>query len=110
MEIQGNGRANELAKLLFGVQGTGRSEKAGHSPSASGSDSSHADSVTISNRGKAFHEEFQFIKMLSLEPEPAAVGKTERIREAIDSGTYQVSGHRVGDALIRSVLFDAVSS
>jgi negative regulator of flagellin synthesis FlgM len=32
----------------------------------------------------------------------------ERLRRALDSGTYDVSGRAVGDALIKQVLTDAI--
>ena len=100
MQISGPGRADQLAKLLFGVQDA---EAAGVKPSASRKEPAK-DQVHISDQAK----ELQRIRALAHEPDPARIERLDRIQQAIDSGTYDVSGRKVGDALIKQVLTDAI--
>jgi negative regulator of flagellin synthesis FlgM len=99
MEISGHGHAHELAKLLLGVQDSDRS--AGKSQASS---TPKQDQVDISDRAK----EIQRIKSLFNEPDTARAAHVEQLRQAVDNGTYDVSGRKVADALIRHVLTDAV--
>jgi negative regulator of flagellin synthesis FlgM len=99
MEISGSGRAQELATLLLGVQEADRpAAKPAPSPNP------RQDQVDISEHAK----EIQRIKGLVAVPDAARAEQIERIRQAIDAGTYDVSGRTVADALIRQVLTDAV--
>jgi negative regulator of flagellin synthesis FlgM len=99
MEISGRGRTADLAKLLLGVQEVGQtSGKYSAKPSRQG------DRVQISDQAK----ELQRIKALTNEPDHARAEKVERIRQAIDNGTYSVEGRKVGDAIIRHALMEQV--
>ncbi len=98
MEISGSGRAQELATLLLGVQDQDRSAT---KPAASSSP--RQDQVDISEHAK----EIQRIKELVAAPDEARTAQIERLRQAVDTGTYDVSGRTVADALIRHVLTDA---
>ncbi len=99
MEISGRGRAADLASLLLGVQDTG-SASAGYQtkPQRQG------DRVHISDQAK----ELQRIKELTKEPDTARAEKVERIRQAVENGTYNVDGRKVGDAIIRYALTEKV--
>lgn len=99
MEISGRGGATDLAKLLLGVQEAG--------PATSGyraKPQRQGDRVQISDQAK----ELQRIKALTGEPDEARAEKVERIRQAIDNGTYSVEGRKVGDAIIRHALTEQV--
>lgn len=111
MEIHGNGRANELARLLFGTQDSIREGKrVGTSGSDSGNEPQRADSVSISSAGKAFHEEFQLIKQLTQGVDDARLERVEQLRQAVNSNTYNVPGQPVADAVIRATLDEFISS
>ncbi len=100
MQISGHGKADHLAKLLLGVQDTdGPGAKQPASRKEAGKDQVH-----ISEQAK----ELQRIQALAHEPDPARSERVGRIKQAIDSGTYDVSGRKVGDAIIKQVLTDAV--
>ncbi len=99
MEISGRGRATDLAKYLLGVQEAGQpAGKAAAKPKTSD------DQVNISEQAK----ELRRITALTKEPDPVRAEKVERLRRAIDSGTYNVDGRAVGDAIIRQALTDKV--
>jgi negative regulator of flagellin synthesis FlgM len=99
MQISGHGKADHLARLLLGVQET-------DGPGAKQSTRKEAskDQVHISEQAK----ELQRIQALANEPDHARSERVARIKQAIDSGTYDVSGRNVGDAIIKQVLTDAV--
>lgn len=100
MQISGQGNVDHLAKLLLGVQGTeSRRGYQSHAHPVAGQ-----DAVQISSRAK----ELQRIQALANEPDQARAERVEQIRQSIDSGTYDVSGRKVGDAVIRQVLTDAI--
>ncbi|MEW6246967.1 MAG: flagellar biosynthesis anti-sigma factor FlgM [Nitrospirota bacterium] len=99
MRISGNGRANELAKVLLGVQET---EKV--AGKKQGDLSVRRDQVEISKEAK----ELQRIKTLIDQPDLVRTERVEQIRKAIEAGTYDVKGKQVADAIIRDVLTDAV--
>lgn len=100
MEISGHGRADQLAKILLGVQPTN-----GPMPARSTTQKeSGKDQVHISEQAK----ELQRIRALGLEPDPEREARVDRIKQALDTGTYDVSGRKVGDAVIKHVLTDAV--
>jgi negative regulator of flagellin synthesis FlgM len=99
MQISGHGKADHLAKLLLGVQ----------EPSPSNSKQSSAkpggkDQVHISDQAK----ELQRIETLSRQPDQARSERINRIRQALDNGTYDVGGRAVADALIKHALTEAV--
>lgn len=100
MQISGHGKADHLAKLLLGVQET---EGSGGRQAAARTQVGK-DEVQISAQAK----EFQRIRELANQPDPGRTEHVERIRRALDSGTYDVSGRAVGDALIKQVLTDAL--
>ena len=99
MQISGHGRAHELASLLLGVKDVERP-----SPSQAKAPGSRQDQVDISEHAK----EMARIKALAKESDPAQAERVEKIRQAVDGGTYNVAGRTAADALIRHVLTDAV--
>lgn len=100
MEIAGHGRADQLAKILLGVQ-----PASGPAPARSTAHKeSGKDHVHISEQAK----EMQRIRALGQEPDPEREARVDRIKQAMDTGTYDVTGRKVGDAVIKQVLTDAV--
>lgn len=99
MQISGHGKADHLARLLLGVQ-----ETDGPGAKQSARKEAGKDQVHISEQAK----EMQRIQALANEPDHARSERVARIKQAIDSGTYDVSGRKVGDAVIKHVLTDAV--
>lgn len=100
MHVSGNGKADHLARLLLGVQdldGSGAKSQPASREIA-------RDQVHISERAK----ELQRVLALADQPDPARIERINQIKQEIDNGTYDVSGRKVGDALIRHVLTDAV--
>jgi negative regulator of flagellin synthesis FlgM len=100
MQISGHGKVDHLAKLLLGVQdtdGTGSRQAAARTQLGK-------DEVQISAQAK----ELQRIRELANQPDPGRAEQMERIRRALDSGTYDISGRAVGDAIVKQVLTDAV--
>ena len=99
MQISGHGRTHELANLLLGVQETER-------PSQSKAKTPHSqqDQVDISDHAK----EIARIKALAVKSDPERAERVQQIRQAIDGGTYNVSGRTAADALIRHALTEAV--
>jgi negative regulator of flagellin synthesis FlgM len=100
MQISGHGKSDQLAKLLLGVQ---EAERSGARQAAAHKEAGK-DQVHISEQAK----ELQRIRALAGEPDRARSERVDRIRQAIDSGTYNVSGRTVGDAILKQVLTDAV--
>ena len=100
MQISGHGKADHLAKLLLGVQET---ESSGSRQTAVRTQVGK-DEVQISAQAK----EIQRIRELANQPNPERAEQVERIRRALDSGTYDVSGRAVGDAIVKQVLTDAI--
>lgn len=100
MQISGHGKVDHLAKLLLGVQET---EGSGNRQAAARTKVGK-DEVQISAQAK----ELQRIRELANQPDPGRTEHMERIRRALDSGTYDVSGRAVGDAIIKQVLTDTV--
>ncbi|MGE0642050.1 MAG: flagellar biosynthesis anti-sigma factor FlgM [Nitrospira sp.] len=100
MQISGHGKVDHLAKVLLGV----------HEAESSGARQATArvqagkDEVQISAQAK----ELQRIRELVNQPDPERSERVESLRRSLDSGTYNVSGRAVGDALIRQVLTDSV--
>ncbi|WP_447977050.1 flagellar biosynthesis anti-sigma factor FlgM [Candidatus Nitrospira bockiana] len=99
MQISGHGGAQELARLLLGVQEVERPVQPGASPAQP-----REDQVRISADAK----EILRIKGMTDEGDAARAERLERIRRAVDGGTYDVHGRTVADSLIRHVLTDAV--
>jgi negative regulator of flagellin synthesis FlgM len=99
MQISGHGKPDHLAKLLLGVQGTD-----GVSAKPQAQQDGRQDRVQISDRAK----EIQRIKVLADQPDAAREARVERISRSVDAGTYNVSGRKVADAIIRQTLTDAV--
>ena len=100
MQISGHGKADHLAKLLLGVQ---EIESSGGRQAAARTQVGK-DEVRISAQAK----ELQRIRELANQPDPGRAEHVDRIKRALDNGTYDVSGRAVGDALIKQVLTDAV--
>ena len=99
MQISGQGKADHLAKLLLGVQ---EADGPGGKPSAK--KEAAKDRVHISEQAK----ELQRIQTLAQAPDQARTERIDRIRHALENGTYTVSGRQVGDAILKEVLTDAV--
>ncbi|MCS6896887.1 MAG: flagellar biosynthesis anti-sigma factor FlgM [Nitrospira sp.] len=100
MHISGNGKADHLARLLLGVHDL---EGAG-AKSQPVSREVAKDQVHISERAK----ELQRMLAMVEQPDPARMERINQIKQELESGTYDVSGRKVADALIRHVLTDAV--
>ena len=100
MQISGHGKADHLAKLLLGVQ---EADAIGAKEAAPRKEAGN-DQVHISERA----QELRRIQALAQEPDQARMAHLDRIKQALDNGTYDVSGRKVGDALIKQVLTDAV--
>lgn len=100
MEISRNNRAAELANLLLGVQESSR--QASQKPAEHGQPQN--DRVQISTRAQELHR----IHALSERPDPARTERMARLQTEIAAGTYDVTGRRVADALIRDVLRESV--
>jgi len=100
MQISGHGKTDHLAKLLLGVQ---ESEAPRAKQSASRKEAGK-DQVQISEQAK----ELQRIRTLANEPDHARTERVDRIKQSIDNGTYDVSGRKVGDAILKHVLTDTV--
>lgn len=100
MQIAGHGKSDHLAKLLLGVQDA---DAVGAKSTVSQKEAGK-DQVYISEQAK----ELQRIQALAHEPDQVRSERLDRIRQAIESGTYDVNGRKVGDALITQVLTDAV--
>lgn len=100
MQISGHGKVDHLAKLLLGVQET---ESSGGRQAAARTQVSK-DEVQISAKAK----ELQRIRELANQPDSGRAEHVERVRRALDSGTYDVGGRAVGDALMKHVLTDAI--
>lgn len=100
MQISGHGKADHLAKLLLGVQETESTgaRQAAARPAAS------KDEVQISARA----QELRRIQELVHEPDEVRAQRVEQIRQSLDSGTYNISGRKVGDALLKEVLTESV--
>jgi negative regulator of flagellin synthesis FlgM len=100
MQISGHGKVDHLAKVLLGVhEAESSSARQAAVPTQAGK-----DEVRISAQAK----ELQRIRELASQPDPERAERVERIRQSIDSGTYDVSGQKVGDAILKQVLTDAV--
>jgi negative regulator of flagellin synthesis FlgM len=100
MQISGSGRSDQLAKILLGTQETkGPSTQRQPSQKETGN-----DRVQISDQAK----ELQRIRALGQTPDQERAARVDQIKNALENGTYDVSGRKVGDALIRHVLTDAV--
>lgn len=99
MEISGQGRAQDLATLLLGVRDADRPVTP--VPAQPGA---RQDEVRISDSAK----EMQRIASLVEEPDAARAEHLERLRQALDTGTYNVDGRMVADAMIRQILTDSV--
>ena len=100
MQISGSGRSDQLAKILLGTQET-KSPSTQRQPSQKETGN---DRVQISDQAK----ELQRIRALGQTPDHERTARVEQIKKAIEHGTYDVSGRKVGDALIKQVLTDAV--
>ncbi|MDK2744017.1 MAG: flagellar biosynthesis anti-sigma factor FlgM [Nitrospira sp.] len=100
MQISDHGKVDHLAKLLLGVH---EADKSGARQTAVPTQAGK-DQVQISAQAK----ELQRIRELANQPDPGRTEHVERIKRSLDSGTYDVSGRAVGDALIKQVLTDAV--
>jgi len=100
MQILGQGKVDHLAKVLLGVH---EAESSG-ARQATVRTQAGKDEVQISAQAK----ELQRIRELANQPDPERAERVESIRRSLESGTYDVSGRAVGDALVRQVLTDAV--
>ena len=99
MQISGQDKPDQLAKLLLGVQGA-KGVSAKQQTQLDG----RQDRVQISDQAK----EIQRIKGLANQPNAAREARIEGISQSINAGTYTVPGKMVADAIIRQTLIDAV--
>jgi negative regulator of flagellin synthesis FlgM len=100
MQISGHGKVDHLAKVLLGVH---EAESSG-SRQATAHTQAGKDQVQISVQAK----ELQRIRELVNQPDSERTERVESIRRSIESGTYDVNGRAVGDAIVRQVLTDAI--
>jgi negative regulator of flagellin synthesis FlgM len=100
MQISGHGKVDHLAKVLLGVH---EAESSG-ARQATARTQAGKDEVQISTQAK----ELQRIRELANQPDLERAERVESIRRSLESGTYDVSGRAVGDALVRQVLTDAI--
>lgn len=100
MEISGHGKVDHLAKVLLGVH---EAESSG-SRQATARTQAGKDQVQISAQAK----ELQRIRELVNQPDSERTERVENIRRSLDSGTYDVSGRAVGDAIVKQALTDAI--
>ncbi len=100
MQISGHGKVDHLAKVLLGVH---EAESSG-ARQATTRTQAGKDEVQISAQAK----ELQRIRELTNQPDPERAERVESIRRSLESGTYDVSGRAVGDALVKQVLTDAI--
>jgi negative regulator of flagellin synthesis FlgM len=99
MQISGHGKADHLATLLLGAQAGARVGSNRLAPS-----DGRQDRVQISQQAK----EILRIKALADQPDAARAERVERISRSVEAGTYNVEGRKVGDAIIRHILTEAV--
>ncbi len=101
MEISRHGRIDDLGKLLLGVQPAERSTvKSAAGPQPAGG----TDRVDISDAAK----ELQRARESAQSDPPDRAEKVAMLRDAVESGTYTVSGRKVADQLLRQTLIDSV--
>lgn len=98
MQISGHGNADHLATLLLGVQ-----EGAPVGSNRPTSSTGRQDRVQISQQAK----EMQRIRALADQPDATREARIEQISRSVEAGTYNVTGSKVGDAVIRHALTDA---
>lgn len=101
MEISRHGRIDDLGKLLLGVQSTERSSA---KKVAGGDATKGTDRVEISQAAK----DLQRVRELSASESPERTEKVASLKQAVETGTYTVSGRTVSDQLLRHTLLDSV--
>lgn len=99
MEISGRGRSADLAAILLGIH-----EPESRAAARSSGAPMREDQVEIS----AYAKEIQRIKAMVQEPDPARAARVERIKAAVESGTYSPNPRAVADAVIKHVLLESV--
>jgi len=102
MNVSDNSPLRDLAMMLSGMQGAiqntvGASVAKSVSPG-------QEDLVRISDRAKEFQ---QLLQAVSQAPD-IREEKVASLREAINAGTYQVSGRQVADKMIAQTMLDAI--
>ena len=101
-KISRHGKARKLTNFLLGVRGTESS--AARTPIVQKARLNQQDQVQNSQDVK----EIQRLMVLALQEDLTRADRVARIQQAVASGTYDVSGRAVADALIRHVLTDSV--
>jgi negative regulator of flagellin synthesis FlgM len=104
MQISGHGKVDHLAKVLLGVHEAESSGARQATARTQAGKDAGKDEVQISTQAK----ELQRIRELANQPDLERAERVESIRRSLESGTYDVSGRAVGDALVRQVLTDAI--
>lgn len=99
MQISGHGKAEHLAKLLGVQEADGPGAKRSAAKQEAGKDQVH-----ISGQAK----ELRRIQALAKEPDQERSARIDRIREAMERGMYEVPARKVGDAILKQVLTDAI--
>lgn len=100
MEISGRGRSVDLAAILLGIHEPEPRTMARTARSAP----PREDHVEISPHAK----EMQRIKAMVQVPDPEREARVERIKAAVESGTYSPGPKAVADAVIKHVLLESV--
>jgi negative regulator of flagellin synthesis FlgM len=99
MEISKHGRIDDLGKLLLGVQEADRSAGKKLKALPSG-----GDRVEISDAAKEMRQVGELVRAA----DPAREQRLAQLKQAVETGTYDVRGRAVGDRLIRHTLIDSV--
>lgn len=100
MEISRHGRVDDLGKLLLGVQPSERSS----SRKPTSAETPGTDRVEISEAAK----EMQRVRDLTETGAAARADRVETLKQAVESGTYTVSGRKIADGLLRHTLIEGV--
>ena len=100
MEISRHGRIDDLGKLLLGVHAPDRPAQR-HTPTPQ---TPGGDRVEISNAAK----ELQRVRELAQTDDGARSEKVAQLKQAVDNGTYTVTGRTVADKLLRNTLIESV--
>jgi len=99
MEISRHGRIDDLGKLLLGVQEADRSTgKKLKTPTSEG------DRVEISDVAK----EMRQVGERARTADPAREQRIAQLKQAVETGTYDVQGRAVADRLIHHTLVDSI--
>ncbi|MFO0775917.1 MAG: flagellar biosynthesis anti-sigma factor FlgM [Nitrospiraceae bacterium] len=100
MEISKQGRIDDLGKVLLGTQPSARAA----AKTAYGTPDKTTDRVEISQAAK----DLQRVRSLAQTESPDRADKVDALKQAVESGTYTVSGRTVSNKLLTNTLLDSV--